>query len=47
MKSPAPEGAPRIDVSCEELEALLEGRGQRWVKLATRSYKLRSALWAM
>ena len=25
MKSPAPEGAPRIDVSCEELEALLEG----------------------
>ena len=24
MKSPAPEGAPRIDVSCEELEALLE-----------------------
>ena len=25
MKSPAPEGAPRIDISCEELEALLEG----------------------
>jgi transposase len=25
LKSPAPEGAPRIDVSCEELEALLEG----------------------
>ena len=25
MKSLAPEGAPRIDVSCEELEALLEG----------------------
>src|SRR5271157_5137901 len=25
MKSPAPEGAPRIDVSCEELEDLLEG----------------------
>jgi transposase len=25
VKSPAPEGVPRIDVSCEELEALLEG----------------------
>lgn len=25
MKSLAPEGVPRIDVSCEELEALLEG----------------------
>src|SRR5271157_1898068 len=25
VKSPAPEGAPRIDVSCEELETLLEG----------------------
>jgi len=24
MKAPNPEGAPRIDVSCEELEALLE-----------------------
>ena len=24
MKPPAPEGTPRIDVSCEELEALLE-----------------------
>ena len=25
MKPPGPEGTPRIDVSCEELEALLEG----------------------
>jgi transposase len=25
VKSPTPEGPPRIDVSCEELEALLEG----------------------
>ena len=25
MKPPGAEGAPRIDVSCEELEALLEG----------------------
>lgn len=25
MKSPTPEGTPRIDISCEELEALLEG----------------------
>jgi hypothetical protein len=25
VKPPVPEGTPQIDVSCEELEALLEG----------------------
>lgn len=42
MKPPGPEGAPRIDVSCEELEALLE---QARLALGEEGYeKLRAAI---